>query len=233
MQTVVQLKTGITLTMVGVLAACQPDPLADLPPDSAAHCFHPELYNKGNEYLLENTDNPSATSHVEMLGHTTFRQQQVVQERFTDEIAGSKGWAINYYQIKADTFTLQKLGYEMNDGRRVYWYEPARALAYNMQPNDTEKYTEQVHYQYASAQPATNKPPLVRKFIGMETVKTPAGTFATCHFDIISTDHADKPPFTLSYWYAQTNGMLVRLRVAGQGEYQLRSADINGQHWPN
>lgn len=236
----------ITLVSLSVLlAACgNPDSATDaqnnLPENSAAVCFSPDLYQRGNHFMLSPSDDDGLSYLYTMLGSTEFEGKSVLQQQ---RKIVRKDIDENLLPLNISHFQLDKVHYEVKQSAMmfkrddiidVFYYTPAQIQKFNLQPG--ESFSHQFDVKQSGADGKTYHIDYLWTFVGMEPQNVPAGKFDTCYFklDVNTTEPGGKTNTSHNQlWLAKGLGVPVKQQQDDHPAAQLVTAHIGTQDFPS
>ena len=223
-----------------ILAGCGPS----IPENSALQCFNAELYQSGNQYTLANYQAGRLTSTSQIVINRGEYQQQpaaMVNLR-SNSLAHPNQFtpkASLYLQVDAEQTQYLYLATEVNNdgdfGLVDRQFAPAAPLSFNLlKAGDTldNQYTA-TEVSRAYGVEFTKQVQYVRttRFVGMETITTPAGEFNTCHMQYtkVVPNDPDRQPIVEDAWFAQKLGVPVKLASQNDFTQLLLRAEIGDE----
>lgn len=215
-------------TATAILCGCGPS----IPENSALQCFNADLYQSGNQYTLANYQDGRLTSTSQVvIDRVEYQQQPAVMVNLrSNSLAHPNQFtpkASLYLQVDAEHTQYLYLATEINNagdfGLVDRQFTPAAPLSFNLLNAGDEL---QHHYQAQEKSRAYgvefNKQVnylRTTRFVGMETISTPAGEFNTCHLQYtkVVPNDPERQPIVENAWFAQKLGVPVKL--ASQNGY--------------
>ncbi len=201
-------------------------------PESAKSCFNPMLWQAGTEYTITSTESEggefigefSSNLFVQGAGSFNGRPATVL---YVEDPDGTPD-ANEYYQIDFTTPSVNAIADENLQGSDdSYVSDPGDLLRFDLEPGDS--FTATTTYTDGSANSSTG--PYTVTYIGRETVTVPAGTFETCHFQLIAAENTGT--YINDEWLGVGNGLEILETDSDGGSSpvnreELVSASING-----
>ena len=227
------IKHGCLLPLI-VLLGTVVLPTQSMAKTTAEACFNAELYQEGNQYRLV-SPKTSAILDYHILAPADFQGQPVVREQERYAATKYSDPSVSTYQYQLDKSHLQRreLGvvWSENGQNKYMTHTPAKVMSFSLGVGD--QFTQTVDATFGGGG-GTNQLKFTWTFVGMEPLTVAAGEFSTCHFEQTTevTDPNGKThTFHASHWLAAKSGVLVKI-VTQKDTFELESADIQGQHFP-
>ncbi|WP_299022882.1 hypothetical protein [uncultured Photobacterium sp.] len=206
--------------MSGVISGCGGGSSAD---ENAAACFNETLFKVGSRYSIvtKEGNNDAERSSFSVMETTQFRGQQAI--KVNDEISGFN----TYYSLDSSDKSYSILG--VMDGDTEWYYTPGQQNKFDLNAGESfeQTYTKITVLPEQTADVVFDS---VNKFIGIETITVPAGTYKTCRFEAKNTvtlPSGLKQQVNLTAWYAVRYGIQVKYEVDGVAD-ELIEATIDG-----
>lgn len=223
----------ILLAAVMLLCGCGPS----IPESSALQCYNPNFYQAGNQFALATyiDGRMQSVQQWQMKAGQFQDQAAVVTEILTNSLQHPlkyQLWASRYNQVDVEQSQFLALAVEFNNQRDFglisRTFSPAVPESFNFLDADESK-----EFNYQSVEQSltfgvifshVQQYQRTTRFVGMESIITPAGSFDTCHLQYTKQrlDEAGEPtePQIEDAWYAKQLGVPVKLANAN-GVYQL------------
>ncbi|MCH1925064.1 hypothetical protein L9G74_00370 [Shewanella sp. C32] len=222
-----------------LLAACGgAESTADIPENSAAVCFNPELYQGGNSFTMQSMDAQQMNINYTMPGSTDFEGKTLLQ--LQHKITGTSidddlPQHTFYYAVDKENYAFKQpaILMQLAERKAVIHNTPEQVQTFKLQPGQSFEQTITMAEANPDAQGSTIE--IKRTFVGMEPITVAAGKFDTCHFRMdVKTTSADGrvQQNEAHQWVAKGSGVSVQQQEGGQ-TLQLINAHIGEQHFPS
>ncbi|WP_417761530.1 hypothetical protein [Shewanella sp.] len=225
----------IPLAAVVLLCGCGPS----IPESSALQCYNPNFYQAGNQLTLATyiDGRMQSVQQWQMKAAQYQGQAAIVTELSTNSLQHPQQfqrWASRYNQVDAEQSQFLALAVEFNNqhefGPVSRVFSPAVPESFNFitagDAVDTRYQTTEHSLTFGVEFTETQQYRRTTRFMGMESITTPAGSFDTCHLQYTkqrlsaTDDDQEQPAKVEDAWYAKQSGIPVKLANT-DGVYQL------------
>jgi hypothetical protein len=218
---------------------------------SAASCFHPELWERGDKIALNyrSTDPEAGKAY-------RHSQQQTArgEKQFKGYTAIESDWRISAVDSPGDTEGTLYSGFDRarklffaygsdmtttipeGTARTIVVRRPPEEMDFSLKPGEVHRQTFEAEIETTFGgdfnTTSTTRNEIVTEFLGEETVNVPAGTFRACKFVQVSTTDDGglfgPEPFTTVLWLSTQHGVMLKAESA-DSLTELRSGKVNGK----